>query len=186
MNTESRDNGRKLINTHSVHTRPSIHHDMLKYEIMRLTMPPGGHQLWPFCTLINANNDTFFNRYAQNYDQSGWTDYSGVFYNHTQWIIMCFRSIFAVENSELFKYFLRNVPFSHLNTFKQAARPTYQLFTVKNNFFTLQTCAFNKFQRNIWPHGTQNYAFSDLCSVCRWIDELWMGYQKPYHKLWVT
>ena len=159
MNTESRVNGRKLINTHSVHTRPSRHDDMLKYEIMRLAMPPGGHRLWPFCTLINANNDTFFNRYAQNFDQSGWTNYSGVFHNYRQCRIMCFLSTIAVDSSELFTLFLRNAPFSHLNTFKQAGRPTYQLFTIKNTFFTLQTCAPNKFQCNIWPHDTQNYAF---------------------------
>ena len=153
---------------------------------MRLAMPPGGHQLWPFCTLINAKNDTFFNRYAQNYDQSGWTNYSGVFHNYRQCRIMCFQSTIAVDSSKLFTLFLRNAPFSHLNTFKQAARPTYQLFTIKITFFTLQTCAFNELQCIIWPHDTQNYAFQDLCSVCRWIDELWTGYQKAYHKLGVT
>ena len=114
-------------------------------------MPPGGHQLWPFCTLINAKNDTFFNRYAQNYDQSGWTNYSGVFHNYRQCRIMCFQSTIAVDSSELFTLFLRNAPFSHLNTFEQAARPTYHSFTIKNSFFTLQTCSFCKFQCNIWP-----------------------------------
>ena len=129
---------------------------------------PWWPQIWPFRTLINANIDTFFIRYAQNYEQSGSIDYSNVVSNHKTSTVMFLRSMNTVESSEFISYLLQNAPFSHFHKPKQATRPRYQLFPIKNVFFTMQSCAINKCQCNVWPHNAQHHAFSNLCTVRRW------------------